>query len=140
MEYTYSPMTMADYDEVYALWRSIPGIGLSAADSRENTGAYLERNPGQSFVCRTKDGDLAGTILCGNDGRRAYIHHTAVAPEHRRRGAAAALLKLAMETQKKLGMFKCHLFIFNTNETGRGFWKKMGFTLRQDIGIMSKDL
>jgi GNAT superfamily N-acetyltransferase len=120
MEYTCGPMTIADYDEMYALWRSIPGIGLNASDSRENINAYLARNPGQSFVCRL-GGKLVGTILCGSDGRRAYIHHTAVSPDHRGRGAASALLKRALEAQKKLGILKCHLFIFNTNETGRGF-------------------
>ncbi len=28
-------MTLADYDEVYALWAASEGIGLSSADSRE---------------------------------------------------------------------------------------------------------
>ena len=27
------PMTMGDYDEVIALWKATPGIGLSDADS-----------------------------------------------------------------------------------------------------------
>jgi len=139
--YTYCAMAIEDYDEIYSLWENIPGIGLSrgAADSRENIKIYLSRNPEQSFVCKS-GGKIVGTILCGNDGRRAYIHHTVVAPEHRRKGIAAELVRLAMDAQRKRGITKCHLFIFNDNETGKAFWRKVEFETRLDIGIMSKVL
>ena len=43
------PLVIGDYDEVIALWHSIEGIGLDEdTDSRENTAAYLDRNPGLS--------------------------------------------------------------------------------------------
>jgi len=139
MSLTFTPMTIEDYDEIHSLWKTVPGIGLSEADSRENIEIYLSRNPEQNFVCKSS-GKIVGTILCGNDGRRAYIHHTAVAPEYRRQGIAAELVRLAMNAQRKRGITKCHLFIFNENETGKAFWRKMGFETRQDIGIMSKVL
>ena len=47
-----TPMTIADYTAVYALWSATPGLGLTAADSREAIGRYLDRNPGLSFVAR----------------------------------------------------------------------------------------
>lgn len=137
--YTYDPMHIKDYDEIYQLWRSVPGVGLSEADHREPIGAYLSCHPGQSFVCRI-NGSIVGTILCGNDGRRTYIHHTAVMPEHRRHGIAAELVRLAMDAQRERGMSKCHLFIFNENEQGKAFWRTMGFELRRDISVMSKGI
>ena len=137
--YSYHPMTIADYNEAYALWKSIPGIGLSEADSRISIEMYLIRNPEQSFICKS-DGKIVGTILCGNDGRRAYIHHTAVAPEYRRQGIASNLVCLALEAQKKCGIQKCHLFIINENGLGKAFWSKTEFTERLDIGIMSRNL
>ena len=139
MVYAYSSMEIDDYDEIYSLWESVPGIGLSSADSRDAVHAYLSRNPGQSFVCKA-GGQIVGTILCGNDGRRAYIHHTAVAEKHRRRGIAKQLVRLAMDSQRERGIKKCHLFIFNENEPGQSFWRETGFTVRRDIGIMSRDL
>ena len=132
-------MSIEDYDEVIELWQAIPGIGLSGADSRDNIDAYLSRNPEQSFVC-IEAGRIVGTILCGNDGRRGFIHHTAVAPEHRRRGIGAELVRLAMGKQIECGIQKCHLTIFEENVLGKAFWREMGFYKRQDIEIMSKDL
>lgn len=67
-------MTIQDYDEVLALWRTSEGVGLSDADSDEGVARFLDRNPGLSFVAR--DGEhLVGAVLCGHDGRRGYIHH-----------------------------------------------------------------
>ena len=139
MEYTYCPMSIDEYDEMYAMWESIPGIALSKADSKENIDAYLLRNQGQSYVCRA-NGKMVGTILCGNDGRRVYIHHMAVAPEHRRHGIATKLVQLALDAQRECGMTKCHLFIFTQNDSGKSFWRKIGFGERHDICIMSMDL
>ena len=36
------------------------------------------------------------------------------------------------------GMQKCHLFIFNENADGLAFWRSTGWTLRTDVGILSK--
>ena len=138
-EYSFEPMAIEDYDEIYALWDGVPGLGLSSADSREGIAAYLAHNPGQSFVCKAS-GRIAGAILCGSDGRRAYIHHTVVAPEHQRKGLASELVRLATAAQKELGLQKCHLFLIVDNESGEAFWRAMGFEKRRDIGVMSKNL
>ena len=136
---SYHPMSIDDYDEVNALWGNEPGIGLSDADSRSSIEAYLARNPGQSFVCKAQ-GRVIGTILCGNDGRRAYIYHAAVAEAHRRNGVAAELVRLAMAAQKGCGINKGHLFIFCDNEAGKAFWREVGFVERHDVEIMSKSI
>ena len=138
-DYTYRIMTINDYDEIYALWAGMPGVGLSDADERSSISAYLLRNPGQSFICKS-EGQIVGTILCGNDGRRAYIHHTAVSPEHRRHGVATELVRLATAAQRECGIQKCHLFVISDNEQGKSFWRETGFYDRHDLEIMSMDL
>jgi hypothetical protein len=47
-------------------------------DSREGIERFLRRNPDTCLVALTGDG-LAGVILAGQDGRRAYIYQMAVA-------------------------------------------------------------
>jgi ribosomal protein S18 acetylase RimI-like enzyme len=94
---------MEDYDSAYALWNRSEGIGLSQADERENIARYLGRNPGQSFVA-TESGELVGAVLCGNDGRRGFLHHLAVDPGCRRRGVGRALVKRCLEALASQGM------------------------------------
>ena len=113
-------MTIEDYDGVYALWRSTPGMGLNTADdSRAGIARYLARNPDTSFVAEA-DGQLAGVILAGHDGRRGYIHHTAVLPDYRGRGIGRALVDHAMAALEQAGIHKAALVAFTRNTGGNG--------------------
>ncbi|PVV83743.1 GNAT family N-acetyltransferase [Dehalogenimonas alkenigignens] len=130
------PLTAAAYDQTIALWQACEGIGLSDADSRCGITKYLERNPGCSFGAW--DGErLVGAILGGHDGRRGYIHHLAVHPDYRKRGIGRRLAEATLSALKAEGINKCHLFIFNDNAEGIGFWESLGWTLRKDISVIS---
>jgi putative acetyltransferase len=138
-EITITPMTPIDYDAVYARWKTLPGIGLSAADSREAIGRYLDRNPGMSFVAR--DGSkLVGAVLCGHDGRRGYLHHLAVDPNCRRQGIGQRLVSACLETLKATGINKCHIFVYGDNVSGRAFWEAIGWHRRPELVLMSRDI
>ncbi len=130
-------MTIEDYDEVYALWESVEGVGLCDVDGRDDIAAYLERNPGASFVARVSYGHLAGAVLCGHDGRRGYLHHLAVGAAHRRHGLGKSLVRAALARLKTLGFRKCHIFVFRDNGPGQSFWESLGWRERVDLGIMS---
>lgn len=134
-----APLTIDCYDEVMVLWRQCEGIGLSDADGRESITAYLERNPGLSFVARV-DGTLAGAVLCGHDGRRGYLHHLAVHPRFRRHRIGRRLVELCLDALRKVGIQKCHLFVQNGNGNGIAFWEAVGWTRRHDISILSANL
>lgn len=124
------------YEEVYRLWQTCSGVGLSGADSRQNIAVYLQRNPGMSFLAH-EDGKLVGSILGGHDGRRGYIHHLAVQQDHRRRRIGRQLVEQCLDSLREEGIQKCHLFIFHENEPGIAFWEDCGWTFRQDIRVMS---
>jgi ribosomal protein S18 acetylase RimI-like enzyme len=125
------------YDQVVDLWKKCEGIGLSGADSREGTQKYLERNPGMSHIARDID-TVVGSILCGHDGRRGYIHHLAVNPEYRRQGVGRKLVEKSIAVLQACGIQKSHLFIFNENGSGIAFWEQIGWTYRKDISLISK--
>ena len=133
------PFTLEDYPEAFALWQATPGVGLSAVDERAPIAAYLEHNPGLSFVARA-GGRLVGAALCGTDGRRGYLHHLAVAADFRYQGAGLALVEHCLAGLQACGIQKCHLFVFAGNAQGRAFWEHVGWRLRSDLVIMSKDL
>lgn len=133
------PLVIEDYDDVYAFWRNIEGMGLSGADSREGITAYLNRNPGMSMVARNGD-TVAGTILCGHDGRRGFIHHLAVAEEFRGRGLGTQLVEGCKKNFRKAGIQKCHIFIYTDNESGKEFWRSEEWKERDDLCLFSHDI
>ena len=133
------PMTITDFDAVRALWASCEGVGLNDADRPEALSAYLERNPGMSFVAQ-RDDVIVGAVLCGHDGRRGYLNHLAVSPAHRHQGLAHDLVDNCLAALQKAGIGKCHLFIFNSNQDGRNFWRQIGWELREDLAVASRTL
>lgn len=135
-----SAMTLSDYDDCLALWQATEGMGLSAADSCEAIGRYLARNPGMSFVARDEDGRLVGTVLCGHDGRRGYLHHLAVRADCRNQGLGRALVQRGMHALQQEGIDKCHLMVFEQNAQGRAFWQRTGWYERHELVLMSKNI
>ena len=131
-------MTIADYDEVYTLWTHTPGMGLNTLDdSKEGIEKYLKRNPDTCFVAY-EGGHVVGVILSGHDGRRGFIHHTAVAVEERRRGIGRALVDAALKTLREEGIHKVALVVFKKNDLGNAFWEKLGFEKREDLVYRNK--
>lgn len=131
-------MKAEDYDSVYALWLSCRGMGLNDLDdSRGGIERFLARNPETCFTAFEGE-DLVGVIMAGSDGRRGYIYHTAVHPNHRRRGIASKLLDTAMQALTDMGINKAALVVFARNDDGNAFWEKAGFTTRSDIIYRNK--
>lgn len=133
-------MQSDDYDQIYDLWIHTPGMGLNNLDdSREGIGRYLRRNPNTCFVA-LQSGKIVGVILSGHDGRRGYIHHTAVAVKARRKGIAAGLVSHAMDALKHEGIHKVALVAFERNQEGNAFWESQGFSAREDLVYRNKNI
>jgi len=139
-EFSLRPLTIADYDPVYALWLQTEGMGLGESDTREATASFLDRNPGLSLVASNAQGTIVGTVLCGHDGRRGYLHHLAVARAQRKKGIGRALVDACLEKLATLKIVKCNLFIFADNTAGRTFWLHQGWASREDIVLVQKTL
>lgn len=137
---TIRKMIIDDYDEVYSLWLSCKGMGLNDIDdSKEGINKYLSRNPDTCFVAIC-DKIIVGVILSGHDGRRGFIHHTAVNPNFRKMGIASSLLDYALNALKEQGINKVALVVFERNQTGNSFWEKQGFASREDLVYRYKAL
>lgn len=139
MDFEILPFDMNDYDEIYRLWQSCEGIGLSEADTPYRVQQYLERNPGCSFSAR-KNGQIVGAVLGGHDGRRGYLHHLAVHPAARKLGIGRGLVEAALQALRSQGIERVHIFVYADNQAGIVFWEKNGWRLRDDLVIMSTDL
>lgn len=133
------PFCMKDYEDVFALWRRSEGVELGASDTRAAIAAYVRRNPGLSFVAHRK-GQLVGTVLCGHDGRRGYLHHLAVSKRHRRAGLGRRLVDKCLERLRRIDIHKCNIFVFADNLEGMTFWTRTGWTPRPDLRLLQIDL
>ena len=133
-------MHISDYKSVYNLWLSCKGMGLNDVDdSEKGISRFLERNPETCFVA-IDNNEIMGVILCGNDGRRGYIYHTAVKSSERNNGIGTKLVDRAMKAFEDIGITKVALVVFEQNETGNIFWEKKGFTSREDLVYRNKQI
>jgi N-acetylglutamate synthase len=130
-------MQPADLAAVIDFWNSVEGIGMSPDDNPEDLKSYLAHNPGLSFVAHT-GADLAGAVLCAQDGRRGYINHLAVAPSHRKQGLGDQLVSCCLEALRERNIHKCHIFVFCNNQPAIAFWTQTGWENRTDLMVMSR--
>ena len=126
-------MTIADYEEVYALRLQIKGVAMrSVDDTKEGVERFLKRNPKTSVVA-IEDEKVVGAILCGHDGRRGCMYHVCVHPEYRRRGIGKEMVVFAMHRLQEEEISKVSLIAFTSNDIGNAFWNTIGWTKREDL-------
>jgi ribosomal protein S18 acetylase RimI-like enzyme len=130
-------MEARDIEPSLALWRQVEGIVLRVdADNYDALVRFLERNPGTSFVA-DEDGELIGNVLCGHDGRRGYLYHLAVRPDHRHSRCATALLRAALRALADQRIASCHAFLLARNMTALKFWEQVSGELRPDLRVIT---
>ena len=131
--FTLRVMQIEDYENVYKLWMTIDGFGIrSIDDSEAGVARFLKRNPTTSVVAEA-DGKIVGAILCGHDGRRGCFYHVCVQKEYRKHGIGKAMAVFCMKALQEEEINKVSLIAFQTNEGGNQFWKKVGWTFRDDL-------
>ena len=127
------PMTIADYEEVHALWHTIQGFGIrSIDDSRDVIERFIRRNPETSVVA-VKNGRIVGSILCGNDGRQGSLYHVCVAQDCRRQNIGTQMVAYCMTVLRKMGISKVTLIAFSDNDIGNAFWKHNGWRQADEV-------
>lgn len=126
-------LTIEDYDKTYQLWTNTKGMGMrSLDDSFEGIEKFLKRNPTTNYIAQVGN-KIIGVILCGHDGRRGYIYHTAVNSAYRGKGIGGELVNTVLEALKKEEINKVALVVFDSNDLGNKFWQSHGFDKRDDL-------
>ena len=125
-------MTAHDHPVVMRLMKQTPGVTVRDADSYEGTERYLLRNPNLSFIALINE-VAVGCVMCGHDGRRGYLQHLLVLPEHRRRGIGRELVEHCLYALEKNKILKAHIDVLTTNRLAQVYWASQGWKLRTDI-------
>ncbi len=131
--------TLDDYDAVYALWQSYPdALGLGRSDTRAEIAKKLERDP-DLFLVAEEDGQIAGTVIGGFDGRRGLIYHLAVS----RAAAGQGLGRLLMEeVERRLaakGCIRCYLLVKPENLRVVEYYERLGWE-KVPVTVMGKNI
>ncbi|MFT8887574.1 MAG: GNAT family N-acetyltransferase [Ethanoligenens sp.] len=133
-------MQIADYQDLFDIWSKTEGMGLRTLDdSQKGIQLFLKRNPNTCFVAQ-QDGQLIGGILCGNDGRRGYIYHTAVLPSCRRQGTGKQLVNAVLKALEHENIYKVALVVYENNVIGNSFWESIRFAVRKDLIYRNKSI
>lgn len=126
----------ADLEAIIALWQASPGIVLRSDDEPDRIVRFLTEARGRCWLAEAGD-EVVGAVLVGQDGRRGYFYHLAVASQWQRIGIGWALVDAALEDLASLGITRSHVLVLADNATARAFWERLGWTERRELALYS---
>ena len=68
-----------------------------------------------------------------DDSRRGCFYHVCVHEQYRKQGIGTSMAVFAMKALQKEQINKVSLIAFKENEVGNHFWKRAGWTFREDL-------
>jgi ribosomal protein S18 acetylase RimI-like enzyme len=127
----------ADTDSVVRLWNDC-GLTRPWNDPRKDIARKLTVQP-DLFLVGEDDGVVMATAMVGFDGHRGWVSSLAVAPEHRERGHAVALMHEAERLLVALGCPKIMLMVRAENSDVVGLYEHLGYVTEPTV-VMGKRL
>lgn len=112
------------------LWAGA-GNSPSISDSSEGLGGLLQADP-QALLLAERDGVLVGSLIAAWDGWRGSFYRLAVAPEHRRKGIATALLRAGEQRLCELGALRLTAIVVGEDVGASAFWQRAGYERQPD--------
>ena len=113
-----------DTSSVVALWEA---AALLHPDN--DPFADIDRKMADSpwgFIAMVDRDDRIGTVMVGYDGHRGWINELGCHPDHRRRGAATALMAEAQRLLAERGCPKTDLQVRAGNEPAQCCYERLG--------------
>ncbi len=127
-----------DYQTVRDLWRTA-GLTLRPGDELEDVKLKLQRDPDLFLVAELED-MIVGSVIGGWDGRRGWIYHLAVKPEHQRKSIGAGLVREVEERLVAKGAKKVNAQVYKWNEKSSEFFKAIGYEAQPNLVMIGKQL
>jgi RimJ/RimL family protein N-acetyltransferase/predicted N-acetyltransferase YhbS len=130
--------TVADYDQVTALWRAA-GLGPRPSDNRDEIAKKLRRDP-DLFLVACDGPRIIGSVLGGWDGRRCWVYRMAVHPDYQRQGIGRALMTELEARFRAKGALAINLIFNANNAQARSFYRGLGYEDRENAVVVGKSL
>ena len=146
MDFSIRTFRVGDRNAVEALWarvfsddppRNAPGRmidnKLKVQPELLLVGEILGAQPDEAAGATSPP--IAGAVMAGYDGVRGWIYHLAVAPELRRRGLGAQLVRAAEERLRALGCPKINLQVRASNREVVAFYRRLGYEVEERLQL-----
>ena len=127
-----------DYPVVRALWQAA-GLVLRPGDELEDVKLKLQRDPDLFLVAEQVD-EIVGSVMGGWDGRRGWIYHLAVKPEHQRKGIGGGLVREVETRLAAKGAKKVNAQVYKWNKRSSEFFRAIGYETQPDLMMIGKQL
>ena len=124
----------SDREGVVALWRTVFPDAPPRNDPVLDIQRKLPHQP-ELFLVALVGAAVVGTCMAGFDGHRGWVHLVAVAPDHRRRGIGAALMRRAEALLEAMGAPKLNLQVRASAPEAVGFYQRLGFQVEERISM-----
>ena len=130
----------ADYEPVFALWRSIErGVHTGRSDTLAEIEKKLARDP-DLFLIAEAEGVIIGSVIGGYDGRRGLVYHLAVASALRGMGVGSKLMEELESRLRAKGCLKCYLLVTSDNPEAEVYYQHRGWQHMDSIRLYGKEL
>jgi ribosomal protein S18 acetylase RimI-like enzyme len=115
----------SDKAMVMSIWEKC-GLLAPGSNYKRDIDRKMAFQPDLFFV-GTIDGNIAGTIMVGYDGRRGWLNCLAVKPDLQKSGYGRQLVEFGISKLKDLGCAKVNIQVRQTNLGVISFYDKLGF-------------
>jgi ribosomal protein S18 acetylase RimI-like enzyme len=119
------PVTDGDVAAVIALWHAA-GVTRPWNDPVRDI-AFACRGPHSTVLVAELDGQIAATVMVGEDGHRGWVYYLAALPEFQGTGLGRAMMAAAETWLSARGIWKVQLLVREENEAVRGFYEHLGY-------------
>jgi ribosomal protein S18 acetylase RimI-like enzyme len=126
-----------DENAVVSLWRRCDLV-CPWNDPAKDIRRKLAVRP-DLFLVGELDGEIIACVMAGYEGHRGWLNYLAVAPEHRRRGYARAIVEEAERLLQQSGCPKINLQVRTSNREVIEFYRRLGYEV-DDVVSMGKRL
>ena len=127
-----------DLEAVLALW-ALAGLTVRDSDNVELLSRLLTFDPDAVLIA--DDGSqMLGSLLAAWNGWRGGFYRLAVAPEHRRRGLATALVREGESRLSRRGAVRVDVTAPTDDPVALGFWIAAGYQCESDRSRLVRQL
>ena len=131
------PYRSSDESAMVALWNEC-GVTRPWNDPHKDIARKLGVQP-EWFLVGTEGGELIATVMAGYDGHRGWVNYLSVAPTHRGRGHAKALMQHVEQLLLSAGAPKINLLVRSSNAGVIAFYRHLGYA-QDDAVCLGKRL